>query len=262
MDTSSYLKRLNIDKVIGLNIEDLNLIHTKHLINIPFENFDIHIYSAITLNKDKLFNKIIHNRRGGICYELNYLLYLFLKELGFSVSLLGGSVFGNRISELDHLFLKASIENSDYLVDVGFGDNFFKPIKFICDIEQHDVKGVFKVEYIEGNEFRLLKKCGNNFEVEYTFLNQDRDINEFYNRKEWIVNSNQSIFRTNLFCSIEMENGRQSLKQDKKIINISEERKEVAINSFEDFLQQLIAFNISLTQKEKDILSEKFMNYW
>jgi N-hydroxyarylamine O-acetyltransferase len=71
MDITPYLKRIDYSGSLGLTAEVLNGLHYAHLLAVPFENLDIHLGHPILLNEDQLFDKIVTQRRGGFCYELN-----------------------------------------------------------------------------------------------------------------------------------------------------------------------------------------------
>ena len=83
MNTKEYLNRINY---LGKPQSDLNTLislHEKHVYNIPFENLDVQHKTEIKLEKSHLFQKVIKDFRGGFCYELNYLFWILLNDLGF-----------------------------------------------------------------------------------------------------------------------------------------------------------------------------------
>ena len=41
------------------------------MLTVPFENIDVQNGKPISVDIDALFNKIVHDKRGGFCYELN-----------------------------------------------------------------------------------------------------------------------------------------------------------------------------------------------
>ena len=102
---------------------------------VPFENLDIGLKRPIHLTNEALCDKVIGQRRGGFCYELNGLFAWLLKELGFDVTYLNARVY-NREGQLgipfDHLALLVQIPGQDgrWLMDVGFGDSFNEPLRF------------------------------------------------------------------------------------------------------------------------------------
>lgn len=262
MNIRKYLKHLNITDVTGDRLELLKEIQRKHLENVPFENFDIHLLGKLDLNPDALYKKILDDRRGGICYELNFLLYNLLLGLQYGVSILAGKVLDNG-SDFDHLFLVVTIDSRKYIVDVGFGDNFFEPLLLTCDIEQNDVKGLFKIVQDTDKRYYLKheNKCGE-LETAYSFDLVEHEIDEFVERMNWFCQSDESIFKRRLFCSIEKVNGRLSMKPGKLIETINEERHEYAVATFEEFLELLSdKFDLSFLDNKK-ILKDIFENQY
>lgn len=74
-DPTKYLKRINYSGDLNPNLDLLKKLQYHHLMNIPFENLDIHNKSRIQLNIDRMFEKIVVQKRGGFCYELNGLFH-------------------------------------------------------------------------------------------------------------------------------------------------------------------------------------------
>jgi N-hydroxyarylamine O-acetyltransferase len=120
---SRYLARIGLSKVPDLDETGLKEVHAAQAFSIPFENFDIHLGRTISLAQDDLVSKLIHQRRGGYCFELNGLLHLALKSLGFTVQqhlarvLYGRTEPGART----HQVLLVTISGQDWLADCGFG---------------------------------------------------------------------------------------------------------------------------------------------
>lgn len=138
-----YLKRLSLDSQEP-DLPYLNdLIHAQ-LATVPYENLSIH-YSethSISLDLDTLFKKIVTNRHGGYCMELNALFAALLTGLGFDVHHRAGRVWkvgsprgpeGEANSKhwtgWSHMVLIVRLEK-DYLVDVGYGSN--GPVTALC----------------------------------------------------------------------------------------------------------------------------------
>lgn len=70
----------------GQTVADLDELVWLHQTHVPFENADAHLlHKAASLDVDDLFAKIVTNRRGGICYELNAAFHALLVGLGFDV---------------------------------------------------------------------------------------------------------------------------------------------------------------------------------
>ena len=70
----AYLERIAVKAVEQLNLEELNALVLAHQCKIPFENLDIYeLDKKINLGVGELFEKVINQKRGGYCFELNAL---------------------------------------------------------------------------------------------------------------------------------------------------------------------------------------------
>src|SRR5262249_47922468 len=72
------LARIGYDGPRAPDVATLRALHEAHLHAVPFENLDIHIGRPIALDQAALFRKIVGERRGGFCYELNGLFAALL----------------------------------------------------------------------------------------------------------------------------------------------------------------------------------------
>src|SRR5579871_4115487 len=92
LNINDYLTRINYHGGLEPTLPTLQALHETHLLAIPFENLSIHYQQPIRLQEEALFDKIVYQRRGGFCYELNGLFAWLLRELGFQVTLLSAGV--------------------------------------------------------------------------------------------------------------------------------------------------------------------------
>src|ERR671921_759652 len=99
MDVQTYLARIQYFKPVKPDAQTLQELHLAHMQNVPFENLDIGLKRPILLTEEALWNKIVVQKRGGFCYELNGLFARLLKEIGFHVTYLNARVY-NRKGEL------------------------------------------------------------------------------------------------------------------------------------------------------------------
>ena len=70
-DRKAYLQRINYVGDTTATWETLSALHHAQLYNIPFENFDIQLGRGIELSPEAVFEKLVHQRRGGYCFEIN-----------------------------------------------------------------------------------------------------------------------------------------------------------------------------------------------
>ena len=134
MDVDAYLARVGYEGTLEPTPATLYALHRAHLLAIPYENLDIHLGRTLTLSLPDIFDKLVTQKRGGWCFEMNGLFAWVLRELGFSVTLLGAAVVRPnaplkvQLDRLpDHLSLRVDLERP-YLADVGFGDGLLEPL--------------------------------------------------------------------------------------------------------------------------------------
>ena len=79
----------NIARDPHKGLEFLAALQTFHLVNVPFENLDLHYNPSRTISIDPthLYHKIVEkgHGRGGYCMESNGLFGTVLRSLGFEV---------------------------------------------------------------------------------------------------------------------------------------------------------------------------------
>jgi N-hydroxyarylamine O-acetyltransferase len=239
MNCEKYLQRIGTDQTnFSANLENLKLLQKNHLLNVPFENLDIHWKRPISLSNEKFYRKIVEEKRGGFCYELNGLFYDLLTELGFQSKIISARVSRNDGSfgaEFDHLAILTKIADEEFLVDVGFGDFTVEPLKFISDIEQTDKNGTFLIRKFDDDYFEVVKNDGDNWQSEYIFKNIERNLSEFTEMCNFHQTSPESHFTRGKVCSILTENGRKTLTDNKFIETIKGEKTEIAVDLEEEF---------------------------
>jgi N-hydroxyarylamine O-acetyltransferase len=114
MDVPAYLQRIDYQGSLKPDVDLLRSLHRAHLFTVPFENLDIHLGREIVCDESRILHKIVNEKRGGFCYELNGAFAALLRALGFRVTLLSCRVArqdGSYGPEFDHLTLRAISKN-------------------------------------------------------------------------------------------------------------------------------------------------------
>ncbi len=125
-----YLGRIGFRGVPRPDLATLNELQRTHVRNVPFENLDVQLGRPIVMDPDACYDKVVHRRRGGWCFELNGVLGWALREIGFDVVRLSGGVRRDLAGDRqlgNHLCLLVRLDKP-YLVDVGFGSSLSQPI--------------------------------------------------------------------------------------------------------------------------------------
>lgn len=118
----AYLERIGLPAPASPDLAYLKQLQWAHMQAIPFENLDIMIGIPVRLNREALFQKIIIDKRGGICAELNTLFNWLLESLGYSVSSYLSRVISKKSSypHRTHRLMGVHIDGETWLTDVGY----------------------------------------------------------------------------------------------------------------------------------------------
>ena len=239
MNKKSYLNRIRIEKTdMAADLENLKFLQRQHLLTVPFENLDIHWKRLIDLDDNRFYDKIIGEKRGGFCYELNGLFYELLAEIGFQNKIISARVSkgdGDFGAEYDHLAIITQIGSDEYLVDVGFGSFTAEPLKFAVDVEQQDDNGVFLIRKYDDSYFEVVRRDGDVWQGEYIFTPLQCDLMEFSEMCQFHQTSPESHFTRGKVCSLMTRGGRKTLTDEKFIETVNGEKKEISVSSAEQF---------------------------
>lgn len=239
MDAKKYLRRLGIENFdVPVNAESLKNLQKRHLLSVPFENLDIHWKRPISLDTVRFYEKIVGDRRGGFCYELNGLFCELLNKIGFRSRMISARVAtaDNEFSrEFDHMAILTETGGENFLVDVGFGDFTAEPLKFVLEVEQTDANGVFLIRKHTDDYFLVAKKHGDEWKSEYIFKNSAHGLAEYAEMCDFHQTSPESHFTQGKICSLMLDGGRKTLTDKKFIETRNGVKSETVINSDEEF---------------------------
>ena len=141
LDTTSYFARIGYTGSRAPTLAVLNAIMSRHVQSIPFENLDILLNRPISIELAAIEDKLVHQRRGGYCFEHNTLFLHLLEALGFTVTAISARSRYQRSGRdslpRTHMFLQVELEGESYLVDVGFGGlSLSAALRLVLDIQQ------------------------------------------------------------------------------------------------------------------------------
>jgi N-hydroxyarylamine O-acetyltransferase len=189
MNLDEYFHRIKQPCPAQASEQTIIDIHLAQLAQIPFENIDVFCGEGISLQTTDIWRKIVQNNRGGYCFELNTLLMMVLKNLGFNVEpLLARRLFERSTpGPLTHLLLKVtSPQNTTWLCDVGFGGMaFLQPLLFQTGREETQHGIGFKVILDSDRGYILQKKQNEDWVSLYCFSGQiaspeDLEMSNFF----------------------------------------------------------------------------------
>jgi N-hydroxyarylamine O-acetyltransferase len=223
MDVRAYLDRIGYQGSLTPSADVLRSLHRAHMFTVPFENLDIGLGREIVCDEERFLHKVVDERRGGFCYELNGAFAALLRALGFHVTLLSARVprdDGSGGPEFDHLTLRVDLD-VPWLADVGFGDSFVEPLRLKPGTEQKQFGRVYRLSSVEGG-FRLdskaeSEKTEDEWKEEYLFKLKPRQLAEFAPMCRYHQTSPDSPFTRKRVCSRATPEGRITLSDGKLI---------------------------------------------
>lgn len=128
MNVDAYLARIGLTGPIEPDLAGLERLQRAHLSTVPFENLDVYARRGVGTDDAVTVDKVVRRRRGGWCFELNGAFASLLTSLGYEVERYAATVLYPPISPIPtHLTLQVALDRP-YLVDVGFGDSFIRPL--------------------------------------------------------------------------------------------------------------------------------------
>ena len=128
VDVDAYLEWIGFGGRPTVDHATLTTLQQLHMTAVPFENLFITQGIHLTTDAATSIDKIVRLGRGGWCLELNGAFAALLEAIGFRVSLLGAAVLDDGPNDvIEHLTLEVTADQP-YLVDVGFGESFIRPL--------------------------------------------------------------------------------------------------------------------------------------
>jgi len=246
---TAYLDRIEYQGSFRATPANLADLHQAHMYAVPFEDLDIHQGVPLSLDRLYLRDKIINRRRGGFCYELNYLFGTLLIKFGYSVTFISGRVFsdsGDFGSEFDHMALMVESDGK-WLADVGFGgSSFIKPLSLESNTVQVDEAGDYQISRMRSGKYQLSwSPDGSSFKILYSFTLEPQSIDNFQDQCQNKQEDKNSHFVKNKICTMATSTGRKSLLNDLLTIRNHDQKETIDIQN-EEMEKELLMdhFNI------------------
>ena len=124
-DVALYLRRLGHDQPPAPTLSTLRALQARHTAAFPFETLSTLLRLPVPVDLPSIERKLLHDGRGGYCYELNRLFLALLHTLGFDARAIAARVLMGEAEDAvparTHLLVLATVDGERHIVDVGFG---------------------------------------------------------------------------------------------------------------------------------------------
>ena len=183
----------------------MRALHLQHAQAIAFENLDPVSGRPVRLDLPSLERKLVHEGRGGYCFEQNLLFSHVLQELGFRVTGLAARVLWNApegaIRPRGHMLLRVDLGDEPYIADVGFGGQTLTgPLRLITDIVQSTPHEPYRLIAQDGN-FVVQTQLRSAWKSMYRFDLQQQHPVDYQVASWYLSNHPESRFVTALMAA-------------------------------------------------------------
>ena len=268
LDLDAYFSRIGYDGPRTPTLDTLKAIHYAQAVSIPFENLDVLAKRPINLDPASLQKKLVTEKRGGYCFEVNALFAAVLKELGFDVTTLIGRVRWMAPEEADtarsHMLMRVELPEGPFLADVGFGGlTMTGPIRFETGAEQetpHEPRRL--LEHEDGLE--LQAKIAGDWTPIYRFTLEPHRRTD-YEVASWYTSTHpSSIFVQFLIAGRPQEGKWLSLFNREFKIRGLDGKAETRIRDSADEIAEVLDsyFGIELSEEDKALAIEPYLDRW
>jgi len=264
MQLDAYFARIGYSGPRAPTLEVLRAIVARHTQTIPFENLNPFAQLPVRLDPPSLERKLIHEQRGGYCFEQNLLLWSVLKQLGFEVDGLAARVSWNAppdaVLPRTHMPLHVKLDGESHIVDVAFGGMTLTGVlRLAPDLEQTTPHEPFRFLQ-DGDLFTMQAKVREEWRSLYAF-NLQPQLPVDYEPVNWYLSTHpQSRFVVNLIVARCAENRRHALfnrelavhplhgESQRRMLESVDELRQVLTDIFLIDLQRIPQLDAALTR--------------
>jgi N-hydroxyarylamine O-acetyltransferase len=210
-----YLQRLGFDAPPAPTLETLRQLQLRHTGVFPFENLSTLSGQPVLIDLPSIEQKVLHDGRGGYCYELNNLFLALLQALGFDACGISGRVVMGQPegawTARTHRLSLVTLDGVRYITDVGFGGMVpTAPLMLDTPAEQLTPHEPYRIEQHEDG-YTLRANVAGEWRAMYIFdLQRQEDID--YAVGNWYVSTHpESSFARQLMVARTGEGWRRTL---------------------------------------------------
>ncbi|KFN38744.1 MAG: acetyltransferase [Sulfuricurvum sp. MLSB] len=208
---SDYLSRIGFEGDTRNDEATLTQLIQRQLRTIVFENTEVQAGRIPSLVPEDIVEKVIVNRRGGYCYEINGVFAMALTAIGFEWYFAGArSMLYPTRRPKTHMVLIVRVDGRYYLCDTGFGGYALRAPMEIMEDEAVQDGDRFRLEIMDG-EYVLGAMVQGEWQRLYGFAMQPQEWIEFSLANYFNATSPDTVFTQKKIAIMQTPNGRKIL---------------------------------------------------
>lgn len=192
------LRHIQFDQSISVDLSTLAQLQQRFLLTVPFENLDIHLGRKIDLDVESAFEKIVGQKRGGFCYECNALFKSLLDALGFESYFISARMArdaGQFAPEFGHIAIIVTLNDQQWLVDVGNGQSCREPLLLGGDLEFGSDGQRYRLQRYDDQRWAMMwRGADTEFQARFIFTDQAHPLQAFQQQCDFHQTSDLSPF--------------------------------------------------------------------
>jgi N-hydroxyarylamine O-acetyltransferase len=197
-----------------LVIDTLTRMMQHQLRHVPFENLDVQAGKVVSLEPAHIVEKIVHQRRGGYCYEVNGLFAMALTALEIPYQFVFcRPMFYPMRRPKTHMALIVTLPSGRYLCDLGFGSYGMRAPMALADVNlvQHQDHDQFRLISPEPGQYVLQAWLDGQFVSQYGFDLYPAEWIDFMPANYLNSTHPETIFVQKLLVLMQHDTGRKLL---------------------------------------------------
>ncbi len=222
VNLDNYFERIGYNGPRKANVDVLKELHLLHPITFAFENLNPYLGIPVELDLESIQQKMIHESRGGYCFEQNLLFKSVLEALGFDVKGLAARVLWNQpegqVTSRGHMLLLIELDGKNYVADVGFGGlTLTTPLLLEPDVVQDTPHEPFRLHRLDEDSYVMEAEIKEEWKPIYRFDLQEQLLPDYEVTNWYLSHHPESHFVTGLIAALaEINPKRRYVLRDNK----------------------------------------------
>lgn len=265
VNLNAYFERIGFAGSIAPTLQTLELLHALHPAVIPFENISPLMGETVLLDQQSLEKKLLIEKRGGFCFEHNFLFMHILADLDYEVRpLLARVIWTNPeavVAPPSHMLLLIDMKGVKYIADVGFGGlSLTTPLRLRAGAEQTTPHETFRLTGGDPS-WTLEVKIEEDWRGVYVFTTDTVAEVDLWDINRDLSSNPASPFTQQLRASLSPSGRRLKVHNDQFTIQPTGEAAEKRLLTSVEDIRAVLTEQLGLTLFESEKLDAKLAGF-